>query len=668
MELFVAIRIRQEHAKELERFTRNSFIGAPAEQAADMHITLQYIGHTTKVNEICESLADVVSPPFSLTFGGVGVFSRPKDTDVIWQGIDGDFLGLKHLYEQIHSVLSVYSKGDVRTYTPHISLSFSPNVADAQTICNMHSPIEGKSFVVESYELCCVLPGTTGCRFRTIAEYKLSEDSTRKKVRLLCINDFHAALEPSSAGLGAAKLATAVQNYVQEHNDTRVLFGGDNFFGNPISELYEGKPVLDLMESLKVCASVAGNHDFDFPVEQFVSWQQNSGIPMLSANLFRADGTLCEFVKPSLSITIDDIRIGVIGVSMKEPMHSPDRPFEWSEYLLADPIDAAKDTYDELAEKNLNAIIALTHLGLSETRDGGLQGDEALRLPQALPMLDGFFAAHFHRFLQLTINGVAVAEGGGTGQGFSVLALTFNQSKQLLSCVPLAYNLMDERDNIVPDDDINEKMSNYHVSAMEKMGETVAVAACDIKHLEAGTRRISLCGTPLTKLATEVMQQATGCPIALLYAGRMGEGFRVGEISLHQFYQVFNFANTIVTARMNGAKLRKNIELGMRSLPDDGASPLAIGGLSVTINPNQPVGSRVISICLPDGSSIKDDAIYDIVIEDYLASDPLGLVFSDAEMLTYHDMTLRKLMLDKFRQLSIIQGDNPTNIRVRNGV
>lgn len=677
MELFIAIAIEQSLAKQLCASAMERMEGLVVEQAVDLHITLCYIGHTERVNEIAERLTRVAFTDFSLRLEAYGAFVHPDPKDsVIWQGISDPEGNLNQLRLAIFNTLNdICPAPKDDRFMPHITLAYTNESGIQQTRLPETAPQAGVGFRVTSFTLSRVLSEQSPVRFRTIATYQLSDQTERRTVRLLCINDFHAALRENSGALGAAKLVRAVNDYKCGHTDTAVLFGGDNFFGDPVSELYHGEPVLDIMRAVGAKASAVGNHDFDFSLEQFKDWQSDSGVSMLAANLVQNEtGNPTDLVQPYHLLRFGNIRIAVLGLAMQEDMELPDRPKEWQKYRLTDGVAVARRWVNLLnaggdPDGVPDAIFALTHFGLRETRDGRLVGEELQRLVGEVPGLAGAFAAHFHRFVQFSAGCVAVAESGGTGKGFAVVALTFDRNRRLLSAVPLCYDLLEEKDRLAEDDLIARKMDEYYEKAEREMGHTIAVALQEMPHKDTVSNAIPLTGTSMTLLATQVMQRVTGCPIALLYAGRIISGFSKGPVSLYRFYQVFAFANVIVTARMSGRQIWENIQTGMRKLPEDGASPLAIGGLIVSINPDLSAGERVLDIRLPDGAKLDMDALYPVVFEDYLASDPLGFRFSDADALVYHEMTLRNLMLNELERRKTLEGTLPDNIHIqRSGI
>lgn len=674
MELFVAIGLEKPSAERLVGFVESALPEHPAEHPDDLHITLHYIGEADCVNEIAERLSEVCYPSFCINYAQINSFFRPnEETNVIWQDVDDQGHHLTKLRAAISEALSDIPFQRPDSFIPHITLSYTAQPFDAAELTRMAAPLAGEVWEVREFQLWQVLPGTRKPSFRKIASYRLSAKRARSSVRLLCVNDFHGALQETDTDLGAARFVTAVREYVERHEDTAVIFGGDNCFGEPVSDLFDGKPVLDMMKLLRTQATVLGNHDLDSPVDVVSGWSQRENIPLLAANLIHAEtGELPRFVRPYEIVSINGYRIALVGLCTVEQLPGPDHPDSWAAYALTDPAEAMAQYAALLREEKrsgrLDAVIALTHLGLRELGDGLLDGEEALGTIEKVPALDGIFTAHFHRFLQLTRGRTAVVQGGSRGQGFAVLKLTFDEARDILSVVPLTYDISGSHAHYAEDPQMRGITESYYREAEPRMGEVIFTAEEDIHNRNMADFSLPLTGTSLSKLAADVMRQATGCQVAMTYAGRIGgAGFRKGPVTLYDFYKAYSFANILVTTRMTGAQIWENVNIGMRTLKEDGASPLAVGGLIVTIDPTQPLLHRVLNIQEEDGSPLRMNEEYSVVMEDYLAANPLGFRFPDGEALTYHNKNVRELMLQYFRSRKAIWNEYPTNIIVEKG-
>lgn len=674
MELFVAIGLERASAEKVVEFAESALPEHPIEYPEDMHVTLHYIGETDRVNEIAECLSEVCYPAFCVKYAQINSFSRSEDeTDVIWQGIEDRERHLTELRTTISEALSDIPFQRADNFTPHITLSYTMQSYDAAALARMTTPLTGESWEIREFQLWQVLPGNQKPSFRKIAAYRLSAGQERNCVRILCVNDFHGALQETSIDLGAARFVTAIKEYVKRHEKTAVVFGGDNCFGEPVSDLFDGRPVLEMMKLLQTQATVLGNHDLDSSVDVVRGWALRENVHLVAANLIhRETGKLPEFVRPYDIISINGYRVALVGLCTVEKLPGPDHPDSWADYTLTDPAETmaqyAAFLQEEKLDGRLDAIVALTHLGLRECGDGLLDGEDAMNTMEKVPSLDGIFTAHFHRFLQLTRGRTAVVQGGSRGQGFAVLKLTFDGNRNLLSTVPLTYGISGSHALYAEDPQMRGITESFYREAEPRMQEVAFVAAEDIHNRNMADFSLPLTGTPLSKLATDVMRRTSGCQVAMTYAGRIGgAGFRKGPVTVYDFYKAYSFANILVTTRMTGAQIWENINIGMRTLSEDGASPLAVGGLIVTIDPARPFLKRVLNIQEEDGSPLQANKEYSVVIEDYLATNPFGFRFPDGGALTYHNKNVRELMLQYFKSRKIIWDEYPTNIIIEGG-
>ncbi|ASS65443.2 MULTISPECIES: RNA 2',3'-cyclic phosphodiesterase [unclassified Paenibacillus] len=98
--------------------------------AADLHITLQFIGDTPpeRVSELRSALAAAMQSgrlrPFVLSLSGTGTFGIPESPKVFWAGIGGDREELQQARSIVAEAASVLGyKAEERAYSPHLTLA-----------------------------------------------------------------------------------------------------------------------------------------------------------------------------------------------------------------------------------------------------------------------------------------------------------------------------------------------------------------------------------------------------------------------------------------------------------------------------------------------------------------------------------------------------------------
>lgn len=655
MELFTAIRIKKHDADRLCAYA-DKVLDSAVEFAEDLHITLQYIGEQSDINGILCNLADVAYPPFSLKYGAFHAFSNmPACANVIWQGIIDEGNHLQGLYDLTAKALSDINYKNGRSYAPHITISYTKDSVNENKINSLVSPMIGQQFDVTAFELCEVLKDTCFPHFRTVAQFRLDESRSRKKAQLLWINDLHGAINETETEPGAAKLTAAIRNYVRQNPGTEVLFGGDNFFGDPISDMFKGAPIAEAMKAIHVKTSVIGNHDFDLTDEDLATCAEKGDFDFIAANLLSKHRYN---FGSNVVMNINGFRIGVLGLVTKEPLPGPDHPECWNDYTIEDGAESAKHFIES---SDYDAIAAATHYGLRETGCGGYIGEEALELLELPEGFDAIFTAHLHQVVRFSKGKTAVLQAGCKGRYFGVIRMTFSENRRLLSTIPLLYEVSR---SIEPDPDIQSIVKTCTEKAMSRLNAHVGYASEDIPHRDADFR-VPLYGTALTKIAADCMMKASGCDIALLYSGRTGfEGFRQGPVRLYDFKKQFPFKNFLVTLKLTGLQIKNILESGFRT-PEEGLpSPIAVGGLTVIIDPEQKIGERIIRIMDKDGKDLKNEYSYQVVTENYLITDPFQIPLSQGKDIRYSDENLYDLVLALFQKNSSVKNEKPANIRI----
>ncbi len=603
MKLFVGLTISAPVAERLHVCARELAERSCGNYAAcgahEMHITLKYIGEGDP-SVVEQRLGNVVSGCFSIDIQGTGAFEH-----VAWAR-PVDLCGnLEKLKRKVDAALDGICSVEDRPYVPHVTLAYKK---DRSLACPDISvgPYEEH---FSRFSLYKIIDESFVPEFIEIASWPLHE-----AVAVACVNDFHATMDEAS------RLVAALRMFKRQNPAGLVVFGGDNYFGDPVCDLLEGRPVSEMMRLLGVPFSAIGNHDYDYGPQMLEKWETDGGYTFLCANISGSPA----FAKPYGLVEAGGRRIAFLGLATCDDMPSPETPRSMDVYGLTAPAQAAAEALEKLKAENPDAILALAHLGLKTDEQGRLVGHEVEAVCAACPRLDGLFAAHWHRFASGSINGVPVAEGGGNGKGFSLLNIVFANGTRLVepSFVQLGAGEEDPAMLAIWDRAV--------AKTQDEMQRTVFTLDMELPNREPSTAMIPLEGSPFSTLAANIVLKRAGCDAVLLYSGRLGAGFRAGAVSRYEFEKTLMFENRLLEFQIRGVVLRRNIDLGMRLLATEGSSPVAVAGIDVEIDPSQPVGRRVVSLVFPDGSRFDDDAVYTVVVDEFLCSGAMGYTLSEA--------------------------------------
>jgi 2'-5' RNA ligase len=126
MRLFVALDIDTAIRDRITEFREKMKAVAPRVRwvgPETFHVTLQFLGETSKVDEIKSALATAKSGPVMLIFRGAGFFPTPQRARVFWVGIESD----EHLQTLVNRVGDTLAplgfKREQEVYHPHLTLA-----------------------------------------------------------------------------------------------------------------------------------------------------------------------------------------------------------------------------------------------------------------------------------------------------------------------------------------------------------------------------------------------------------------------------------------------------------------------------------------------------------------------------------------------------------------
>jgi 5'-nucleotidase len=116
------------------------------------------------------------------------------------------------------------------------------------------------------------------------------------------------------------------------------------------------------------------------------------------------------------------------------------------------------------------------------------------------------------------------------------------------------------------------------------------------------------------------------------------------DVTLGDALAVYPFGNTVGISVITGENLWKALENGVSNWPGDGRFP-QISGFKFSFDTSKPVGSRVQSVTLPNGTAIaKDSKEYTIAVPDFMIYGGDGYV----GFFTPSKAKLRGLLVDVF--------------------
>ncbi|MCP1160552.1 MULTISPECIES: bifunctional metallophosphatase/5'-nucleotidase [Bacillus] len=431
-----------------------------------------------------------------------------------------------------------------------------------------------------------------------------------KKITILHTNDSHGrAVESDNDGMGFAKISTLVKKFESENPNTLLLDAGDTFHGTNFATLNKGDSIAEIMNKVGYDGMAAGNHDFNYGYQRLLELEKKVVFPVLSANVKKQDGT--RLLKPYEIKEVDGIKLGIFGLSTPET-HYKTHPKNVEGLTFTDPAAEAREMVKELKAQNVDAIIAVTHLGIDESST-----DTSIKVAKEAPGIDLIVDGHSHSVLVEGLKGendTLIVSAGEYTKNLGTVELTFDGKKIVSKTAKLIKK--EETADIVPDPAVEEVIKKIQSAQEEILSQVIGKTAVK---LDGEREQVRGGETNLGNLITDAMVDVTGADMAITNGGGIRASIDAGDITKGDVITVLPFGNYIVTKKLKGLQIKAGIENGVSAYPDvKGAFP-HVSGLTFAIDPSQPAGSRVHSMKI-DGKAVDMNKEYVVATNDFMAA------------------------------------------------
>ncbi len=444
---------------------------------------------------------------------------------------------------------------------------------------------------------------------------------------ILHTNDTHAHLEPfepfgQPVQGGVARRYTAIQGVKAEGGNVLVLDAGDAFQGTLYFNQWQGEEEAHFMNALGYQAMAVGNHEFDRGPATLGSFIQQASFPVLSANLdVSAEPALAGLVKPYTVLEVAGEKVGILGLTTEDAalISSPG-----PNVVIKGATQSAQATVAELEGQGIDKIIALSHLGYS--------GDQALAA--AVDGIDVIVGGHSHTPLG--------SMEGAQGPYPTVVTTPAGDTALIVSAYEWG-KYLGRLDVTFSADGKVESYGGEPIFIDESIAEDAGIAADVVKFAEpieelkntiVGQATVDLVGerelvrsqeTNLGNLICDAMLWKTAAEntqICIQNGGGIRASISAGDVTMGQVLEVLPFGNLIATFGLKGSDVWAALENGASEYEEGAGRFAQVGGLKYTFDPNQPVGSRIISVEVKnvDGSysPIDMNAVYKLTSNDFM--------------------------------------------------
>lgn len=491
---------------------------------------------------------------------------------------------------------------------------------------------------------------------------------TSNTIDIISFNDFHGALAEDvreGRDTGMVKLVAATREAISKNPNTLIVAGGDNYSGTAKSNLTYGAPVSTMMKAMGVVASSVGNHEFNWGTQLMDQWQKDADFTFVAANIIdKASGEIVTWAKPYIITEKGGLKVAFIGISHPDTATLTKREHV-SGIEFTDIVQAAQKWVDYLnsgkaAEGKPDVIIALTHLDSFQNPDTNEITGNVVKLANEVKGLHGIISGHSHRNVSGYVNDVPIVQAGFNGRLLGKLSIELNDDRSIKQIVPTLDNISVRKNDLIIQEDI-EKVLNKLDEELDPILNEVIGQASDVFTHDRSTSNITLLGN----WVTQVMKKKTGVDIAIQNGGGLRRTLEKGDITMGDLYQIMPFDNYLVTFDLLGADIKKAIDHGILN---PNVTDGQFSGVNVVYDKDLEFGNRILSITLPDGSPLKMDKYYSVVVNDFMFSGGDRYDFSNAKNVVETFIPVRDMMLEEIKTLKVITPQPVTSIKEKEEV
>jgi 2',3'-cyclic-nucleotide 2'-phosphodiesterase (5'-nucleotidase family) len=464
-----------------------------------------------------------------------------------------------------------------------------------------------------------------------VEEVTATESSEDFEMTIFHTNDIHASIDDFGR----------LSYYLNEQRDaldnTLYLDAGDIFSGNPVVDLQDGEPLINLLNAVNLDLMTIGNHEFDYGQHVFQYRRDESEFNWISANT--------RVVDPSIPIAQPDpyeifefgeFTVGVLGLTESPPATNPAG-------LVGLEFDGYTETaleYEHLRDV-VDIFIALTHIGIAADR----------RLAEEVEFFDLIIGGHSHTTLSEpeVVNGTPIAQAGSNARNVGVLNLLVDGESGEVS-VDGRLQPVSEVDGI--DENVQSMVDQYNEETEELLSEVLGLTNTGLNRDDRWLRDVAL-----GNMITDAIRTFANTDIAITNNGGIRASIAAGDITARDIFTVDPFGNHITILEMTGHELQEVIAYSFhRSLNSYGPQvDLQTSGLNYIIYTDDE-GLYADSDLFINGEPMDMDQRFRIATNNFIVTGGDGYDFSSASIITEDAGQVTNALIQYVQDVTAAQG------------
>ena len=467
-------------------------------------------------------------------------------------------------------------------------------------------------------------------------------------IKLLGTSDIHGRIVPWSYGADVedksgsyAQIATYVKDVRKNNKNVVLVDVGDAIQDNQVDvfakdkKYYKDHPIPKVLNEMKYDIFVLGNHEFNFGMKALDEILKDIKAKKLTANFYHKKNDK-RYIDATTIIEKDGVKLGIIGLSTPMSAKFEEDTGNLKDMKFTSPTEEARTQVEKLKAKGVDAIIAVTHMGIDNENnipDTGMRD-----VINAVDGIDVVIAGHMHKDVPSeTIKNTLITEPHRYGTVVSEVDLTFdiNDKKEV--------KLVKKESKTVPvkaleaDKKIVEIYKPYHEKLRELNNVVIGQTANEMVPQETkhGVSAAFSKDTGLSSFINDVEQHYSGADVVTFSFDHQKARMDKGDIKKKDIIFNYRYAGGDVTVyEMTGKQLKEYMEWSANYFdtiqPGDTEYRYnaerkkskyvtydIFGGVNYKIDLRNPKGSKIVDLTLADGKPVTDDMKLKVGMNSY---------------------------------------------------
>ncbi len=425
-------------------------------------------------------------------------------------------------------------------------------------------------------------------------------------------NDAHGRFHENIGYAGTAAIIDSLRN---NHSSVIILDAGDALHGTPEAIRYNGSSVVEIMNAIGYTAMTAGNHDFDYGLDELINRSNEMKFPLLAANIFYKNTTTPVF-QEHMIVKRGDYTIGIFGLATPKTMttttNAENLNVTFSEgdelYTVAGKQVAA------LKAEGCNLIICISHLGTNDWDEP----DRSIDVAKNVDGIDIIVDGHSHTALTNgeLINNTLIVSTGSYLKAVGVVTVSpgKNITAALITESPATNTTIEHIVNKY----INQTREAYH----EVAGHSEFVLDGSRKPGVRDTET-NLGDFYADALRAVAEKEGYTPDAAIINGGGIRTTIEAGNITRYDLVLVAPFNNLLAVINVKGSVILQALEENTGSCPNESGGFPQVSGITYTIDTTKPfISGEVhrVSISSINDKPFDPEKMYSIATVDFLAS------------------------------------------------